>query len=269
MNSHWQDFTAPELARAAGSGEPLAVVLLAAVEQHGPHLPLSCDLDIGRGLLALARARLPRDFPLLELPSMPIGASEEHLGFAGTLSIPPEIAIATIESVGAAVAHAGIRRLVLFNSHGGNIAWMETAALRLRRRHGMLVIKLSYPRLGSPPGGPDARELAQGIHGGALETALMRYFAPDKVREKHVANFRGPGHVGVVAPNGKVSHAWLAEDLNRAGAVGDASAGSAEMGAQLASFYADRMVEVFLQARDMPWPPDTSPGDGSSVQELP
>jgi creatinine amidohydrolase len=269
MNLQWQDLTAPELARVASSRDGLAVVHLAAVEQHGPHLPLSCDLDIGRGLMAEARARLPRDFPLLELPSMPIGASEEHLGFIGTLSIPPENAIAAVESVGEAVARAGIRRLILFNSHGGNIAWMETAALRLRRRHGMLVIKLTYTRLGAPPGGLAAREIAQGIHGGALETALMRHFAPDKVREEHVADFRWPDHDSVVTPTGKVTYAWLAEDLNSEGAVGDASAGSAEMGAQLARFYADRMVEVFLRARDMPWPPEGPPGEGSSVQELP
>ncbi|MCG5496137.1 creatininase family protein [Ectothiorhodospira variabilis] len=80
----WQDLTAPELASRMGP-ETVAVMVLGAVEQHGPHLPLSTDLDIGLGLLTEARRHLPADFPLLVMPPLALGSSEEHGGFPGTL----------------------------------------------------------------------------------------------------------------------------------------------------------------------------------------
>ncbi|MDT8410097.1 MAG: creatininase family protein [Wenzhouxiangellaceae bacterium] len=267
MNMNWQDLTAPELKRLV-SDESIAAMVLGAIEQHGSHLPLSCDLDIGCGLLARARAQLPGDFSLVELPAMAIGASEEHLGYAGTLSIAPETAIASLESIGAALSAVGIKRLVLCNSHGGNIAWMETAALRLRRRFGMLVVKMTYTRLGHPPDGLDADELRHGIHGGALETALMRALAPNKVREDQLGCFKPVGFEDWPGPTGDVSWAWLAQDLDPRGVVGDAGAGSAEIGARLVEFYAGRMVDVLLRTRELTWPPGRRPDPSSFVEDV-
>ena len=134
----WQTLTTVEAGRVA-LADPVVVLSVAAIEQHGPHLPLSTDLDIGLGLLSEAFGRIPEDFPAWALPPQAIGCSREHARFAGTLSVEPEQLSALIEATGEVLAHIGVRRLVLSNSHGGNRHALEIAGLRLRDELGMLV----------------------------------------------------------------------------------------------------------------------------------
>ncbi|MFC2992471.1 creatininase family protein [Halomonas tibetensis] len=254
----WQDLTSREL--AALPKESVAVMVLGAIEQHGAHLPLSTDLDIGEGLLTAALEALPAGFPLVQLPPMAVGASDEHLSFPGTLSLSPELAIATLEAHGDAVARAGFRRLVWLNSHGGNKAVMDLAALRLRRRHGLLVVKAHYTRMPLPEGLPEAtlpaEELRHGLHGGALETALMRHLAPEKVRLDHLASPISRGQAmadegQLLGPEGEAAFAWLAEDLHPKGVVGNAGLGTAELGKRLVTHYARRIARVLIETRAM------------------
>ncbi|WP_290788583.1 creatininase family protein [Halomonas sp.] len=254
----WQDMTTPEL--AALPKESVAVMVVGAIEQHGAHLPLSTDLDIGEGLLASPLEHLPAGFPLVQLPSMAVGASDEHLSFPGTLSLSPELAIATLEAHGDAVARAGFRRLVWLNSHGGNKAVMDLAALRLRRRHGLLVVKAHYTRMPLPEGLPEAtlpaEELRHGLHGGALETALMRHLAPGKVRLEQLASPVSRGQAmadegQLLGPEGEASFAWMAEDLHPEGVVGKAGLGTAELGRRLVDHYAGRIARILQETRTM------------------
>lgn len=254
----WQDLTTPEL--KALHRESVAVMALGAIEQHGAHLPLSTDLDIAEGLLAAALARLPRDFPLVRLPALAVGASDEHLGFAGTLSLSPELAIATLEAHGEAAARAGLKRLVWLNAHGGNKAAMDLAALRLRRRHGLLVVKVHYMRMPLPEGMPEATlpagELRHGLHGGALETALMRHLAPGKVRLERLGDPISRGQAmaeegQLLGPEGEAAFAWLAEDLHPQGVVGNAHLGTAELGRRLVEHYAGRIARILRETRAM------------------
>ncbi|MDY7116876.1 creatininase family protein [Halomonas sp. SSL-5] len=254
----WQALTTPEL--AALPEESVAVMALGAIEQHGAHLPLSTDLDIAEGLLAAALARLPAGFPLVQLPALAVGASDEHLAFPGTLSLPPELAIATLEAHGEAVARAGFQRLVWLNAHGGNKAVMDLAALRLRRRHGLLVVKVHYTRMPLPEGLPEAalpaEEIRHGLHGGALETALMRHLAPGKVRLEALSASISRGQAmaeegQLLGPEGEAAFAWLAEDLHPGGVVGNAPLGTAALGERLVAHYAERIVRILQETRAM------------------
>ena len=137
---YWQSMTTVE-ARRAIEHDPVLILPLAAIEQHGPHLPLSTDLDIGMGLLATAFCRLPNDFPAWVLPPLAVGASREHMRFPGTLSLDPEILSGVIYQYGAALAANGVRRLVLSNSHGGNRQALGAAGLQLREKLGLLVVE--------------------------------------------------------------------------------------------------------------------------------
>ncbi|SFU41647.1 creatininase family protein [Halomonas korlensis] len=258
----WQDLTSREL--SALPSESVAVMVLGAIEQHGAHLPLATDLVIGEGLLDAAQGHLPADFPLVVLPAMAIGASDEHLSFPGTLSLSPELAIATLEAYGEAVARAGFKRLLWINSHGGNKAVMDLAALRLRRRHGLLVVKLHYTRLSLPdtlaPDAPPAEglpieELRHGLHGGAVETAMMRYLAPTQVRLDHLADVPSRGRTMAaqgkrLGPEGEASFAWLAEDLNPLGVVGNAQLGTRELGVQLVAHYGERIARLVVETAE-------------------
>ena len=161
----WRDFAAADMART------VAVLPLAAIEQHGPHLPVGTDAYIGDGYLQRAIARLPADWPVLFLPPQTIGASDEHSEYPGTLTLPFETLVGALTAIGDGVARAGCRKLVFVNAHGGNVPAIDAAALRLRARHAMLCVHASWRRLGYPDGPFSERERVYGVHGGDAETS--------------------------------------------------------------------------------------------------
>jgi creatinine amidohydrolase len=241
-----------------GSEGTVAILPLAATEQHGPHLPLSTDLDIGMGLLAEALRHLPDGVGARMLEPITVGASQEHQRFPGTVSVSTEQLIRSIVEQGAALARAGVRRLVLSNSHGGNRHAMEAAGLALRAEHGLLVVKASWFRFARPTDVdvPEA-EWRHGLHGGALETAMMLHLRPDLVRTDAIADFPSLGQdlertLRRLGPEGEASFAWLADDLNPRGVVGDARLATAAMGERLVAHYGGMLAEVILDARDFP-----------------
>ena len=252
-----QSLTTVEAA-ALAPRDPVIVLPLAAVEQHGPHLPLSTDLVIGLGVLAEAFSRLPPDLPAWALPPQAVGTSGEHRRFPGTLSLTPELLVESVVQMGAAVGAAGIRRLVVANSHGGNLSAIDIAARRLREEHRLLVVKTSYFDGPRPAGAglPD-EEWRYGLHGGAVETAMMRHLRPDLVRLDAVQRFPSldadlSGTLRQVSAEGGASFAWLAGDLNPEGVAGDATLGSAELGARLLAHYGQVLAEVIRDARGFP-----------------
>lgn len=255
MRYDWGDLTSTDLAALAGN-KPVAALVLGAIEQHGPHLPLATDRIIGDSLLKLAGERLEEGFPLLVLPSLSLGASEEHAGFAGTLSLSAEQMKHQVVAVGGGLARSGFERLVLVNAHGGNIGWMNDAALELRRRLGLLAVKASYMQFEPPADLLSAAELRDGLHGGLAETAMMLHIAPELVRMERARDFR-PNYPqrGPLAPQGEAAWAWLAEDLHAAGVVGDAASASAELGESLVNHYANRLARIIEASRDLEWPP--------------
>jgi creatinine amidohydrolase len=253
----WASLTSEEVVAFAAS-DPVVVLPLGAIEQHGPHLPLSTDLDIGMGILAAAFAHLPPEFPARALPPQALGASTEHARFTGTLALGDGQLVDVIVAQGAALSRAGVRRLVLSNSHGGNRAAMDRAGLLLRRQHGMLVVKATYTRLGRPEGVelPES-EWRHGLHGGALETAMMLHLRPDRVREDRVADFPSLGlelerRLRRVMPEGQAPFSWLAGDLHPTGAVGDARLATAAMGEVLVEHYGRALAEVIQDTRAFP-----------------
>ena len=250
----WQDKTPQDIARIAAAGG-VAVLPLAAIEQHGEHLPLSTDLDIALGLLDAALPQLRPELPICVLPALAVGLSLEHSAFAGTLSLSPETALAVVAELGECVAAAGFRRLVLFNSHGGNKAVVDLAALKLRAAHRMLVVRANYFRFTPPADVLPAAELRHGLHGGALETAMMLHLAPTKVRIEQVADFDALGQRMAAAgtllgPEGEAGFAWMAQDLNPSGATGNARLANAEMGARLVTHFGQQLARLLHEAYD-------------------
>jgi creatinine amidohydrolase len=253
----WQSLTTVEVADLVAR-DPVAVLPLAAIEQHGPHLPLSTDLDIGLGLLEEALRHLPDDLPAVVLPPQAVGTSAEHLSFPGTLSLTADVLTEVVCGIGSALAEAGVRRLVISNSHGGNLGFLEEAGLRLRREEGMLVARATYFRFPRP----DAVELPEvewrdGFHGGAVETAMMLHLRPDLVRAEAIENHPSivaelEGKLRRLRPEGEAPFSWLAEDLNASGVVGDARLANAEDGRRLVEHYARVMAEVIEDARAFP-----------------
>src|ERR1700726_1269220 len=181
---HWPDVAAADTARW------IAVLPLAATEQHGPHLPLGTDVMIAEAYLARVRELLPDAIPATFLPLQPVGISTEHIGYPGTLTLPTEVALKTWMALGECVARSGIRKLVMVTSHGGNSAAMTLVAQDLRARHGLFVVTTSWSRFGAPDGLFSPEELRHGIHGGAVETSIMLARYPNSGRKEAIADFR-------------------------------------------------------------------------------
>ena len=254
---YWHALSTVEAGRLAEQ-DPVAILPLAAIEQHGPHLPLSTDLDIGMGLLAAAFRRLPPDFPAWVLPPQSVGSSREHARYAGTLSVDGELLVRMIEQVGGGLARCRVQRLVLCNSHAGNRDVLEAAGLRLREQRRMLVVKASWSSFPRPAGVelPES-EWRHGWHGGAVETAMMMHLRPELVRAAEVGDAPSLGAEleaahSRITPEGEVPFSWLAGDLNRSGSVGDARRANARLGERLVSHYGAVLAEVIRDARAFP-----------------
>jgi creatinine amidohydrolase len=236
----WQDLTSPRLGQLAGR-DPIAVLPVAAVEQHGPHLPLGTDLLICEGYLARIAPRVPAALTVLALPVQAVGKSDEHLSFPGTLSLTPEAALAAWLEIGDCVAAAGIRRLVILNTHGGNVPVMDLLARKLRARHAMLAVMASMHRFGYPPGLFADDERAHGIHGGEIETSLMLAFRPDLVDMGQADDFSPfsremEARFTHLRANHPIGFGWMSEDLHPSGAMGDARGATAAKGEAAADF---------------------------------
>ena len=256
---YWADLTVEEF-RAVDRDRAIAVLPVGATEQHGPHLPLSVDSDLAAAVLDAAVPAIDPDLDILILPMQSIGRSIEHEDFPGTLSLSAETLIRLWTEIGQGVARAGIRKLVIFNGHGGNVSAMDIVARDLRAAHGMLTAHTSWYALAEAEGVLDADELTHGIHGGALETSAMLAIRDAAVRQDQLARFPSAGEdwakrnrfVGV---GGKpVKLGWLMRDLNPQGAAGDALAADAETGRRLIARAASNFA-VFLSEFDGMAPP--------------
>jgi creatinine amidohydrolase len=240
---HWPDISAAEPARW------IAVLPLAAIEQHGPHLPVGTDVMIAQAYLARARELLPDSIPVTFLPLQPIGISTEHVDYPGTLSLPTEIALKSWTAIGESVASAGVKKLVMVTSHGGNSAAMTLVAQDLRARHGVLAVSSGWSRFGAPEGLFSADELRHGIHGGAVETSIMLARYKQHVRSDAIADFRSTGismerDYRWLSAHRPAPFAWQAQDLHPSGAVGDATQASAEKGQRLLDHGARAFCEL-------------------------
>ena len=266
MTSHsryWADHTTEEFA----TFDPAATVILlpvAAIEQHGPHLPVSVDRDICAALVERLVERLPAEVPLLVLPALPVGVSIEHGDFPGTLSLSAETMIAVLMELAGGVAAAGFRKLALLNSHGGNPAVLDIVAHKLRRKHELLVFPLNGYRYWQAERHFGVHEAGHGIHGGAAETSIVQAIRPDAVRADKIARFASRSEDMAqtythLRPFGRIAgFGWQTQDLNPAGAAGDATLASPEAGIGLLEEATEVLVRVVAEISSLP--PDAIDG---------
>jgi creatinine amidohydrolase len=249
----WMEMTWQDIAGAGdAAGGWIAVLPLAAVEQHGPHLPLGVDTFVAEAYLARVRKILPEELPVTFLPVQRIGVSVEHVAFPGTLTLSAATAIGAWTEIGESLARAGLRKLVFVTSHGGNVAALELVARDLRARLRMLAVTVGWQRFGYPDDTFSAEEKRHGIHGGDIETSLMLAAKPETVRMERAPNAtpatvemaREFKWLGAYRPAG---FAWMTQDLNAVGAVGDATLATAAKGDAALKRGAEAFVELLRE----------------------
>jgi creatinine amidohydrolase len=240
----WSDLTTTDFA-ALDLKRAVAVLPVAATEQHGPHLPLSVDTDIVNGVIAAALPHLAPELPALFLPTQAVGFSPEHTRFAGTLTLKAETLMRVWTEIGECVAASGVNKLVLFNAHGGQVGALDLVARDLRARLGLLVYSVSWfnlPLLDAH--GQDvnamfsAEEHRFGVHAGEIETAMMLALKPERVRMAQAGYFRSASQARAadfpILGNGKSAKlGWQMQDYNAEGAVGNAALATADKGRAL------------------------------------
>jgi creatinine amidohydrolase len=248
----WAEMTSFEVA----AGDPhswVAILPVAAIEQHGPHLPLLTDTAIGQAFIDATLRKMPGTLPATFLPIQAVGKSNEHIASPGTLTLSWETLTRVLIEIGESVARAGVRKLVLVNSHGGNVPILDIVARELRVTRQMLCVATHWSRLAQPAGLFSDWERAYGIHGGDIETSIMLAARPDLVRMDYAKTFHSAQEGFVqrfkhLRAHGTAQFGWMAQDLGPDGTVGDASIATADKGTAtidaVASAFVDLIADV-------------------------
>ena len=259
----WSDLVTTDFA-SLDLGRAIAVLPLGATEQHGPHLPLSVDANLAHSMVQAATPHLPADLPALFLPVQRIGYSPEHAAFAGTISLKADTVMRLWTDIAESVSASGVNKLVLFNTHGGNVGLMDVVGRELRTRLGMLVYSVSWFNL--PLHGPDGEDILArfspeerrfGVHAGQLETAMMLALKPRLVRQSKMQAFESSSQARAAAHrilgNGKSAKlAWAAQDLNPEGAAGNAAAANVDDGMALLDAAGRALADLLKEIDRLP-----------------
>jgi creatinine amidohydrolase len=251
MKRFWADYTSKEFSQL-DLDRVIAVLPIGAIEQHGPHLPLCVDAAVADGFAKRIAEKLPEDSPVLFLPTQSIGKSDEHNQFPGTLTLSGETLARVWTEIGASVARSGVRKIVLLNSHGGQISTMDLVVRDLRIQHEMLAFSVNWFGFGLPDGLYSDHEMAVGIHAGDLETSVMLAMHPDLVDMDQARDFqplidtliKDFSHIRI---GGGAKLGWQSHDLHPAGACGNALLATQKKGQATLDYVTDKLVEVFAE----------------------
>lgn len=258
----WERMTAAEL-RALAAKDAVVVLPVAAMEQHGPHLPVWTDSFVGHSVAIAGAERLDPGAAVV-LPPMWTGLSEHHFPFGGTISLDYETFAGVLRCIARSIRADGFSRLFLLNSHGGNIEPMAVAARELAHDLGMPVCGTTITKLA--PEAIRANLTTQpGIqHACEGETSLWLHLDPGQVRQDQVAHSVSPG--GFSAGDAAVTRFWsFAERAPVTGVRGDPRAATAEKGRAIFEAMAEGLAAMLRdpalwQAPDPVWSPGRAKG---------
>ena len=259
----WADLCTRDFAQL-DPARTIAVLPVAATEQHGPHLPLSVDSVLADGIVAASLPHLAPELSVLFLPTQAVGLSPEHARFPGTLTLRAETVLRLWTDIGESVAAAGVRKLLLFNSHGGQVSVLDLVARDLRARLNLLVYSCSWFNLPLHDAqGQDLNALFSadehrfGIHGGEIETSMMLALAPQRVQMDQARYFASTAQARAqqfpILGNGRSAKlGWQTQDYHPAGAVGHAAAATAAKGEALVQAAGRSLAQLLAEMDRLP-----------------
>lgn len=230
------DLRAPEVGDLLSESSVL-LQPVGAIEQHGPHLPLSTDLLIADALASAVVEARGEELDLWLLPPLAYTKSNEHAWAPGTIWLSAQTMLSVLDDLGRCVATLPTRKLAFLNGHGGNTALLAVANRELRVAHGLMTFLLHPSQPRDSGGAADAAddELGMGVHAGRDETSVVLHLRPELV-DMSLAQRSVPEALAArsrVTFGGDVAFGWSSDDLAASGVIGDPTLASAEHGARL------------------------------------
>jgi creatinine amidohydrolase len=249
MEVEWANLKAGEL-RDLAAREAIVVLPVAAMEQHGPHLPVMVDTLLCGEVAKRAARRASGRHPVVVAPTVWSGLSEHHMPFGGTFTLDFATFRSLIECLCRSLERHGFRRVLLLNGHGGNVAALRVLVDELRRLD-MRLATATYWQI-DPVAIADILERQSGVqHACEAETSMVMALRPELVDEsqleaaKHVEASQAAGQAQAVHSPMKF------EERTPSGAIGDPTAASAEKGEKLLEAAATAVAGVL--ANDELW----------------
>ena len=240
----WGELRAPEL-RALAAAEATVVVPVASIEQHGPHLPTMTDTLLGHEVACAAAERVAAHKPCIVTEPIWSGLSEHHMRLGATLSLDFTAFRAVVAGVVRSLHRHGFPRVMLLNSHGGNIAALKTVVEELSREMPDLgLVAGTHWHLAQDLVAPVLETQRSVRHACEAETSLVMALRPDLVDEHALAEAYCPDPRDQPDFFDDGSYRWQSfADRTPSGAVGDPRAASAEKGRRLLDLLAGRLAE--------------------------
>ncbi|MFB6109575.1 MAG: creatininase family protein [Halodesulfurarchaeum sp.] len=225
----------------------LALVPVGSTEQHGPHDPMGTDFLAAERVASETAAKVESE--VLVAPPIPVGVSEEHRQFTGTLWVSPDTFRSYVREVTESLIHHGWNRIVLVNGHGGNGPALGEIASRISREEDALVVPFTWF---------DAAESQFSMgHAGPLETSFLLHAYPELVRNDRLEAGReaGADRWGDWTCGQNLAHD--SAEFTENGTVGDPTRATAEEGERLLESATDCLAELLetVAARPIDRPP--------------
>ena len=246
----------PEVKNIASNKRSTIIWPFGAVEQHGPHLPLATDSIFIEEIINEVLNLIPDDIPLKKIPTQYIGFSPEHAGFEGTITLSSSLLTSIIVEIGKQLSDIGFKRLILMNSHGGQISLLNTAARELRIVAPNLHIFPCFLWSGVK-GLNDVlseSELENGLHASLAETSLMMSLKPELVGDERPCEGIPVNKPKGWSLEGDAPTAWFTEDFSKSGVIGDSRGASLELGNDLKRLLVDHWYNMLLGLMSSDWP---------------
>ena len=253
---YWANYSEKEFSKL-NFNNMIAVLPIAAIEQHGPHLPLSVDKVILDGLIEATVNKLPKKIEAIFLPTLPIGKSNEHAQWKGTLTFSAQTVISMCMEIGASISRTGIKKIVLLNSHGGQTSILDIVSRDLRIEYDILTVAANWFAMDLPQGIFSDTENRFGIHAGDLETSMMLALNPKLVKMSEAKNFENSlqklsNSQSILGLSNAGKIGWQMQDLNLDGACGDASIATSEKGKAVIDHVSSKIVQLLDEVSKMP-----------------
>ena len=250
MGGMYEDLKGPEVPYVL-SESSIILLPVGAIEQHGPHLPMSVDRVIAEETAKAIVERCSNDLDVWLLPTVAVSKSNEHDWSTGTISLRYETLMAVLDDIGRSLSKTPAKKLVLLNGHGGNTTLLNTALRELRLNYSLETF-LIHPALPPAYGGSSTEdELGMGIHGGRDETSVFMFLRPDLV-DLTKAERRIPEKLDRnkhVKFGGSVSFGWLSNDFHEDGYIGDPTGASIELGETLFNSAVESLCEALAEIK--------------------